>query len=121
MGVNASSQFLGAFFGGILGGQLLASSSTNVAWVILLALAVTWLVVSWFLESPRYLSTLTVELHTIQRDLPSWSSSVLDIDGVEEVVILENNGLAYVKIDQQNLDDNGRQKLSSLLNQVVAF
>lgn len=46
---------------------------------------------------------------------------MLDIDGVEEVVIIENNGLAYVKIDQQNLDDNGRQKLSSLLNQVVAF
>lgn len=121
MGVNASSQFLGAFFGGILGGQLLATTSTNVAWVILLALAVTWLVVSWFLESPRYLSTLTVELHTIQRDLPSWSNSVLEVDGVEEVVILENNGLAYVKIDQQNLDDNGRQKLSLLLNQVVAF
>ncbi len=121
MGINASSQFLGAFFGGILGGQLLASSSTKVAWIILLALALSWLFVSWFLESPRYLTTLTVELHTISRDLASWSNSVLAVEGVEEVVVLQNDGLAYIKVDQENLDDDARQKLSSLLNQAVAF
>ena len=121
MGVNASSQFLGAFFGGILGGQLLANSSTKIAWIILLILAFAWLVTTWFLESPRYLSTLTVELKSIQYEISSWSSSVLDIDGVEEVVLLEKDGFAYVKVDPNSLDDDARQKLSLLLNQAVAF
>ncbi|XID74796.1 MFS transporter [Alkanindiges sp. WGS2144] len=121
MGINASSQFLGAFFGGVLGGQLLASSNTTVAWLALLVMAVVWLGVSWFLEPPRYLTTLTVELPKVEPSLTTWSREILALEGVEEVAVLQNHGIAYVKVDEQNLDEETRQKLSLLLNQAVVF
>lgn len=121
MGVNASSQFLGAFFGGVLGGQLLSTGNTGKAWLVLVVLALIWLALSWFLDSPRYLSTLTVELADIQTHPNVWSRQLLELQGIEEVVILKNQGIAYVKIDTKTMTDDERQKLSSLLNQPVAF
>ncbi|MGE8541477.1 MAG: MFS transporter, partial [Acinetobacter sp.] len=53
MGVNASSQFLGAFFGGMLGGQLLLLNNTAMGWGILTAIAVLWLFISFGLAQPR--------------------------------------------------------------------
>ena len=58
MGVNASSQFLGAFFGGMIGGQLLILNNTSMGWGILTAIAVVWLLISFGLVQPRYLSSL---------------------------------------------------------------
>ena len=55
MGVNASSQFLGAFFGGMIGGQLLMLNHTAMGWSILTAIAIIWLLVSFGLAQPRYL------------------------------------------------------------------
>ena len=56
MGVNASSQFLGAFFGGVTGGQLLLLNNTALGWSILTGLAIVWLLISFGLAQPRYLS-----------------------------------------------------------------
>lgn len=125
MGVNASSQFFGAFCGGVLGGQLLASQQTATGWLILLGLSLVWLVMSWFLQTPRYLSTLTVNLPDLQANWQdnwtAWSKTILAIEGVEEVVLFKKNGLAYVKVDAENLDEEARQILSSLVGQTVAF
>jgi predicted MFS family arabinose efflux permease len=121
MGVNASSQFLGAFFGGVLGGQLLSSSNTSTAWAILVGLAAIWLIISWFLESPRYLSTLTVDLPLHRQNLTDWSNKILEVQGVEEIAILKVQGIAYIKIDPKDLNNEARQKLSLLLDQPVAF
>ena len=121
MGINASSQFLGAFFGGVLGGQLLSSSNTSMAWTILVGFAVIWLGVSWFLESPRYLSTLTVDLPAESQNLNDWSTQLLEVQGVEEIAILKVQGIAYIKFDPKDLNDEARQKLSQLVNQPVAF
>jgi predicted MFS family arabinose efflux permease len=111
MGINASSQFLGAFFGGVIGGQLLAFHHLTAGWIFLAVIAGIWVVVSWFLQSPRYLSTITVKLPN-NTDTQSWSYDVLSMSGVEEVVVLKEQGIAYIKIDQQAIDDESRQHLS---------
>lgn len=120
MGINASGQFLGAFFGGVLGGQLLAFNNYSYAWAILALIALLWLLVSWSLTSPRYLSTLTVKL-PFGHDAAAWSDQLLLINGIEEVVILKEQQLAYLKIDDSVLDDIERQKLSRLADEAVAF
>lgn len=120
MGINASSQFLGAFVGGVLGGQLLAFNNYYVAWVILAIVGLLWLIVSLFMDSPRYLSTLTVKLPQ-QHDIAVWSEQLLTVNGVEEVVILRDQQVAYLKVDNNVLGDVERQKLSQLSAEVVAF
>lgn len=120
MGINASSQFLGAFAGGVLGGQLLAFHNYYVAWAILAAVGLIWLLTSWYMDSPRYLSTLTVKLPQ-QHDVMAWSEQLLTIEGVEEVVILRDQHMAYLKVDTSMLGDVERQKLSQMSAEVVAF
>lgn len=113
MGINASCQFLGAFFGGTLGGQLLAYHHVGLGWLILAGFAALWLFVSLNMDNPRYLSTLTVKLpeRALQVD---WSQQLLSIHGVEEVVLLREQGIAYLKVDQQQLSEDARHQLSLL-------
>ncbi len=120
MGVNASSQFLGAFFGGTLGGQLLQLNSTAVGWSILTAIAVIWLLISFGLEQPRYLSSLVLRLPEA-RETDEWTSQLLAIRGIEEVVVMSDQQVAYLKVDKQQIDEAARQDLTHLLGKEVAI
>ncbi|MCT8090340.1 MFS transporter [Acinetobacter kookii] len=120
MGINSSSQFLGAFFGGMIGGQLLLLNNTSIGWGILAGIAVLWLLISFSLAQPRYLSSLVLALpETKQTD--EWTSQLLAIRGIEEVVVMSDQQFAYVKIDKQLIDEAARQDLTQLLGKEVAI
>ena len=120
MGVNASSQFLGAFFGGMIGGQLLMLNHTAMGWSILTAIAIIWLLVSFGLAQPRYLSSLVLRLPE-NRETDEWTSQLLAIRGIEEVVVMSDQQVAYVKVDKQQIDDAARQQLTHLFGKEVAI
>ena len=120
MGVNASSQFLGAFFGGTLGGQLLMLQNTALGWSVLTGIAIIWLLVSFGLSQPRYLSSIVLRLPEAQQT-DEWSSKLLAIRGIEEVVVMSEQQVAYIKVDKQHLDDAARQDLTHLLGKEVAI
>lgn len=120
MGVNASSQFLGAFFGGIIGGQLLLLNNTSLGWSILSAIAIIWLLMSFGLAQPRYLSSLVLRLPEIKQT-DEWTSQLLAIRGIEEVVVMSEQQVAFVKVDKQQVDDVSRQQLTHLLGKEVAI
>lgn len=120
MGVNASSQFLGAFFGGMIGGQLLLLNNTSMGWGILTAIAVLWLLISFGLVQPRYLSSLVLALPE-SKQTDEWTSQLLAIRGIEEVVVMPDQQFAYVKIDKQLIDEAARQDLTQLLGKEVAI
>ena len=120
MGVNASSQFLGAFFGGMIGGQLLLLNNTALGWGILSAIAIVWLLISWGLAQPRYLSSLVLRLPEAKQT-DEWTSQLLAIRGIEEVVVMSDQQFAYVKIDKQLINEAARQDLTQLLGKDVAI
>lgn len=120
MGVNASSQFLGAFFGGMIGGQLLMLNNTALGWSILSGIAIVWLLISFSLTQPRYLSSLVLPLPE-SKQTDEWTSQLLAIRGIEEVVVIPDQQFAYVKIDKQLIDDAARQDLTRLLGKEVAI
>ena len=120
MGVNASSQFLGAFVGGLLGGQLLLLNNTALGWGILSAIAILWLLISFGLKQPRYLSSLVFRLPE-GKAAQEWSQSLLAIRGIEEVVVMAEQNVAYVKVEKKLLDDAGRQQLTQLLGKDIAI
>ena len=120
MGVNASGQFLGAFCGGILGGQLIMLNNTAIGWGILTAIAIVWLIISFGLSQPRYLSSLVLRLpDTKQTD--EWTSQLLLIRGIEEVLVMPDQQVAYVKVDKLQIDDAARQHLTHLLGKEVVI
>ncbi|MCK7610235.1 MFS transporter [Acinetobacter portensis] len=120
MGVNASGQFLGAFCGGILGGQLIMLNNTAMGWGILTVIAIIWLIISFGLSQPHYLSSLVLRLpETKQTD--EWTSQLLAIRGIEEVLVMPEQQVAYVKVDKLQIDDTARQHLTHLLGKEVVI
>ncbi len=120
MGVNSSFQFLGAFFGGTLGGILLSMHQIGLGWAILAGIAIIWLLVTFQLNQPRYLSSLVVTLPETEK-MDDWTSLLLAVHGIEEVVVMPEKQVAYIKVDKQQITDTARQELSRLLNQELAI
>jgi len=126
MGINASSQFLGAFAGGVLGGQLLTYTNSHISWGILAGLSLVWLLIACRLGSPPYLSSLAVRLpdHPLagfKTNMNDWAACLLEVDGVEDIVILLDQHVAYLKVDKRKLNEYARQQLSDLTGQELAF
>ena len=112
MGINSSSQFLGAFFGGALGGMLL-SQGPMLAWGLLGAVMAVALVLILPISQPPYLTSTTLAIPK-QVDVTVWSQQVMSVGGVDEVVVMPKDGVAYLKLDKQKIDDYSRQLLSQL-------
>ena len=125
MGLNASSQFLGAFAGGVLGGQLLAHAPIQLSWAVLTVLSLLWLWVAQGLRSPPYLSSLAVRLpagiESITTQEQALMQRLLAVRGVEDVVILLEQQIAYLKIDKRVLGEDERHQLSQILEYPVVF
>jgi len=112
MGLNSSSQFFGAFVGGAMGGLLL-SQSNLLAWGVLAIIMGAALLLIIPIAQPPYLSSTTV---TIPKDIniQDWSRKMLAVDGVDELVVMAKEQVAYLKLDKTQLTDDSRQQLSSL-------
>ncbi|WP_201614809.1 MFS transporter [Psychrobacter sp. JCM 18902] len=112
MGLNSSSQFFGAFVGGAMGGLLL-SQPNLLAWGILAAIMAAALLIIIPIAQPPYLSSTTV---TIPKDIniQDWSRQMLAVDGVDELVVMAKEQVAYLKLDKTQLTDDSRMQLSSL-------
>ena len=126
MGINASSQFLGAFAGGVLGGLLLTYTNAHISWGILAGLSLLWLLIVVRLGSPPYLSSLSIHLPehqptTAKNHINDWADCLLAVDGVEDIVILLDEQVAYLKVDKRKLNESARQQLCELTQQKLVF
>lgn len=112
MGLNSSSQFFGAFVGGAMGGLLLTQPNL-LAWGILAVIMGAALLLIIPIADPPYLSSTTV---TIPKDIniQDWSRQMLAVDGVDELVVMAKEQVAYLKLDKTQLTDSSRQELSHL-------
>ena len=112
MGLNSSSQFFGAFVGGAMGGLLL-SQPNALAWGLLAIIMAASLLLIIPIADPPYLSSTTV---TIPKNIniQDWSRQVLAVDGVDELVVMAKEQVAYLKLDKTQLTDLSRQELSHL-------
>lgn len=112
MGLNSSSQFLGAFVGGSMGGLLL-NQPNWLAWGILAVVMVVALILIIPIAQPPYLSSTTV---TIPKniDIQSWSRQIMAVEGVDELVVMAKEQVAYLKLDKKQLTDVSRQELLHL-------
>lgn len=106
MGVYSTSQFTGAFCGGMLGGWVHQQFGLTAVFEAGALVALLWLVVASGMRRPgRYFSRL-VSLDTMAPD--GDPSELLDrlrrVPGVVEAVVVADEGVAYLKIDRDRLD-----------------
>lgn len=114
MGVNSSSQFLGAFIGGAVGGILL-SQSVTLAWAVLAGFTILTLLLILPIVSPPYLTSFTVKLP--EQNVENFANQLLAVDGIDEVVVMQSEGIAYLKLDKNALDEAKRHQLSQIIGE----
>jgi len=107
MGVYSSSQFLGVFLGGTVGGVLQGLSGIHAVFLMAGLGTLVWLVLAIFMRSPARLSTF---LYRIDTAMPggamALSRQLSALQGVSEVVVVEEEGIAYLKVDKQLFNES---------------
>ncbi|MGO3244447.1 MAG: MFS transporter [Halomonas sp.] len=112
MGVYSTSQFLGAFLGGTLGGLLAHYGGLDAVFIGCAGLALCWWVAMWRMPMPPPLSSEVVALHETQADaLDLLMEHLADVVGVEDVMVVPEERLVYLKVNRQQLDQAALTKL----------
>ena len=83
-------------------------------------IAIVWLLISFGLSQPRYLSSVIFSLPD-NKQTDEWTSQLLAIRGIEEVVVMPEQQVAYIKVDKLLIDDAARHDLTLLLGKEVAI
>ncbi len=115
MGIFSSSQFLGIFAGGSLGGVIKQIGNSNgMMWgtpgVFIFSTIIVglWLFLAMKLPTPTFYTSRLLKLdpkrllspQTLQREL-------MQVTGVKEVAVVTEEGVAYLKVDKATLDETG--------------
>jgi len=105
MGVFATSQFAGAFCGGLLGGWVHQVYGMDAVFPFCAAMAAIWFLVARPMVSPRPVSSQVVRIRVgTEAEGADLQGRLLEIPGVEEAVVAMDEGLAYLKVDKVRLD-----------------
>lgn len=106
MGAYSTSQFLGAFLGGALGGVLLEWVGAHGVLWLMVAVLVLWFLVALTMPAPGYTTSFVVELRKAVSDqYDDIDDSLRRLPGVQDVVIVEGAATAYLKVDRQQFNE----------------
>ena len=112
MGVFASSQFLGIFAGGMLGGVVMAQVGASGVFALGLLGAVLWLVVAATMTTPSHLSNRAYGLPAPWRTAAGeLESRIGELTGVGEVRVSAREAAVYLKVDPVCFDESGLRAL----------
>ncbi len=109
MGVYNTFQFLGIFFGGLLGGVLYGNYGVNSVFILCGVLLIIWAVLLQTAPTMVLLDSLVV--HVNPSSNVDCKCTLEEIEGVEEVIILDGESIAYLKVDKSKLDTDALDKI----------
>jgi len=105
MGVYSSSQFMGAFFGGTLGGWMYGQFGLGSVFGMCAFFAVVWFLLSMTMQSPRYLSTHMIYVGEVDdKQARHLVNKLTQVTGVAEAIVICEDKIAYLKVDLHALD-----------------
>jgi predicted MFS family arabinose efflux permease len=102
MGIYSTSQFFGAFAGGLAGGWSMHQFGLDGLFVTISLILLAWAFVSTGLQSPRPLQTLVLSVGNLEQQ--DFLKIVSNITGVEDILLVKGEQLAYVQIDRLQVD-----------------
>ncbi|MGD2053816.1 MAG: MFS transporter [Gammaproteobacteria bacterium] len=106
MGVYSSSQFMGAFAGGVVGGTAHGQWGIEGLYLTVLVVLCLWLLLASSMRQPRYLSTYLLNVGVRnESEIADLTRDLAAISGVAEISILAGEGVAYLKVEKHVLDE----------------
>lgn len=112
MGVYSSSQFLGIFIGGAVGGWMYGHHGAHGVFAFTGLAALVWFLVAWTMKSPRYLNSYLINVGEIDpKEAERLAARLTQVQGVAEAAVVPEDGVAYLKVDGHALDESALQAL----------
>jgi MFS family permease len=116
IGVYSTSQFLGAFFGGAVGGWLHGSFGIRSVFVFTTALLMIWFYV--VLNGPAPLRYATRRLRISRRaaaDAQALVRQLAAIPGVAQATVVAAEGAVYVEVNEREFDPKDLDRFTGLV------
>jgi MFS family permease len=114
IGVYSTFEFLGVFFGGAVGGWLHGEYGIAGVFSFAAALLLLWLVMAWGMLEPQQVTT---RLLRVGRQLPErareLAAELEAVSGVTEATVIAEEGVAYLKVVPERLDEESLQRFGS--------
>ncbi|HCH70326.1 MAG TPA: MFS transporter [Colwellia sp.] len=114
MGVYSSSQFLGAFFGGIIGGVVASRFGENTIFLVMAIASVLWLILSLGMEKLKKSKNFSFATNIDSEDKANEIAELLiNMPGVIEATLVnddvdnrsnKSSTIAYLKVDEKIVD-----------------
>jgi len=108
IGVFNTSQFFGAFLGGVLGGFMYHPAIQNYAMVfwVVAGMLVVWLLIAMTMQQPPYLASRSFQVQLDNADQAhDLEARVLAVEGVIEVLAIVEESSLYCKVDNKLVDE----------------
>jgi len=113
MGVYSTSQFLGAFCGGVMGGTLFGHFGVESVFIFATLMLMLWLSLAATMRSPRYLGSFMVRVGPVDEERAhQLVIEFTKIPGVAEAVVIPEDQIAYLKVDNKSVDRDALMKYS---------
>jgi MFS family permease len=107
MGFYSSSQFLGTFLGGMLGGVLQQWYGLHVIFLFAALGALVWWLLAVAMKPPAKLSSYIYRIAaTAPADAEQLTRQLAGLAGVAEAVVVAEEGVAYLKVDRKVFDES---------------
>ena len=114
MGVYSTSQFAGAFVGGVAGGWVHHTYGLSAVFIFSALLATVWLLFALGMRAPAQLKSMLINIRHMKEEHVQIRRRLLQIEGVREVVIVEEEGVAYLKVNSATLDEEKLEAVEAL-------
>ena len=105
MGLYSTCQFFGAFVGGVLGGWSVQRFGVDGLFLLLAAIGCVWWVFALGLQAPRALQTVVLNVGDMECE--NFAKLILKVPGVDDILVIEGEQLAYAKVDKKTVDMSG--------------
>lgn len=107
MGVYSTSQFLGAFVGGALGGWLHGRFGAEGVFAGGALVIAVWLLAAATMRRPPALSSYIMRVGEVDpEEAEAVAARLESLPGVAEAVVIPEEGVAYLKVDRRVLDES---------------
>jgi len=105
MGLYSSSQFFGAFLGGVMGGLSYDFAGAQGVFLMCSFALLVWLLLAYTMKNPRYVSTYLLKIGKLDPSkVNQMVSTLVSVQGVAEAMIEPEEGIAYLKVELHALD-----------------
>ncbi len=113
MGIYSTSQFTGSFLGGILGGWMQGSFGFGGVFLLGAVSAGLWFLVASGMSRPRNLRNQLLHVGVLSADeSDDLLARITSVTGVVEAVIVNEEGVAYLKVDPDAMNPSALDEFS---------